>query len=563
MPGVSHRTQGIVSSLDSGWGLIFLRVALFGALSVAILGGYAVLRFQGLGEPEAMEISHVARNLSEGHGLTTRCVRPFDIWYLQKQGRDPMQPRVPELHRPPAYPVLLSLVYRFMRPAFETTRGGRLFDAEVRAVVPLGVVLTLFSALAVFLVGCRLFSTRVAGLATVVYFVSNLTLGAAISGLPVPLLGLTVVAGTGLAVRAIQLAARGDRPFMQLLAIAGAGVCAGVGVLTDYTMVAVVFGLVVLLAIQLQRLRWVSVLLMLLVTAMLAVPWLVRNNQRGIGLLGAKPYAALAESALYPGDELARTVTPEFNVYRVARAIRFKITRYVAGSISGRDAMAGGIVVCFFILALFHRYEAPEVSGIKGLVLGVLMLFLLLMPLIGPSYNVMVALFPLVALLGVSAFVDYVEREEYFEEGMKNILVWALIIASAAPAVGQVLAGRKTVYPPYFAPMQKFVGGFVSQEEWICTDIPWATAWYGDRSSLLLPQALSDVDSIPGAWSRFGGVYLTLPPERPVADPTSWASLWHHEVPKDVPLRHAIELPSRRPAQIFLSDRPRWEEHRD
>jgi hypothetical protein len=303
----------------------------------------------------------------------------------------------------------------------------------------------------------------------------------------------------------------------------------------------------------------VSLLLFLIVCGGVIAPWLLHNHHRGIGVLGARPYTAVSDSVLYRDDALARTVAPTFNSYRVSHAIRQKMISSVSETITGRGVAAGGIIVCFFVLALFHRYENPVVGGLKVFVLGSLALLALTSPLIGPPYAVFAALFPLVVLLGTSAFVDYLSREDVFVEGIETMLTWALVAACALPAVAQVVGVRPAVYPPYYAPIQRFVCSLVQDEEVLYTDIPWATAWYGDRTSILLPNVISDVETIHDGWEHVGGVYLTSETgNRAAGDDATWRPLLHQQVPESVPLRHAIQLPANTADQLFLTDRPRW-----
>ena len=557
---MGQRIQGGISSLEAGVGLVVLRGVLYAVLCIAILGGYAASQFQGLRDAEAMELSHVARNLAAGNGYTTQCIRPFDIGYLKRSLGDVDMARIPELYHPPVYPLLLSGVYRVSSPSYTVSIGGRLFDAEYKAVVPLGIALTLLCTLALFCVGRHLFGTRVAGLATTVFMISNVTLGAAISGLPVPLLCLVITLMCTLGLLAVRCSARDGGWWKQLLLVCGSAVLAAVAMLTDYSMIALVVGLVVLLATQLQRLRWVSILLFVLIAGCVVMPWLLHNHNAGIGPLGAKPYTAVSGTSLYSGNSLSRTAAPEFNVYRVGRAIRQKVFSSVADRISARGALGGGVIICFFVLALFHRYEDPLVSGLKWFVLGGLGLLTLLVPLIGPSYNVFVVLFPFVALLGASAFIDYVDREEYFEQNIQVLLMWGLVLVTALPTLGQIMTRSAPTYPPYYAPLQRFVCGLLEKDELLYSDIPWATAWYGGRSSVLTPNDVSDVDTSLGGWSSVGGLYLTTETgNRPLLEELSWRPLLQGAVPDTVPFRHAITLPSGQPDQIFLTDRARWE----
>jgi len=550
--------------MDSGLGLVLLRWLLYGCLATALIGGYAAVQFRGLKTAQSMELAHVARNLASGEGFSTRCVRPFDVWYLGQretvQFSEAQPARIPELRHAPAYPTLLSWVYRMVRPRFACTRVAGMLDAEYKAVLPLGILLTLLCAAALFGFGHRLFGPRVAGMATTIYLVSNVTLKGAVSGLPLPLLSLAATLACGFAIRAIQISATGRQVPKLLLAIVGSSACAAVAVLADVTMIAVVAGVLVLLGLQLQRLRWVNLLLFVLVVAALVGPWLLQNRSRGVGLLGARPYGAVADTALFAEDALERSVAPEFNSYRVTRAIRHKIYQSVAASLSGRGMMAGGIIVCFFVVALIHRYDDPIVAGMKGFILGTVVLLLLLSPVVGPGYGVISALFPLVVLLGVTAFVDYIDREEFFDQSLPTALTWLLVAASAVPAVAQVMTGTPSSYPPYYAPIQQFAADLIVDDEHLYTDIPWATAWYGDRTSILLPSEVDDVDLISGGWDRVGGLYLTTETsDRPLREHSAWRPIFDRTIPATMPLKHAIELPTGRSDQLFLSDRPRWE----
>jgi len=550
--------QGI--GLDSGVGAILLRVLLFAVLAVFVLGGYAATQFHGLRSTESMEIAHVAHNIATGSGYTTRSITPFNLWYLDENGVDVALASIPEIDHAPAYPALLSLAFRLMRPSYEFSADFGMFDAEYKAIVPLGILLTMLCAAALFVFGRQIFGLRVAGLATVIYLVSNLTLSSMISGIPSPLLSLAVTLVCGFAIQAIRLSASGQSIVRMLLAVCGCALFVAVAMLADYTMIAVAVVVLVLFAIQLQRFRWTSILLFVVLSGLLVSPWLLHNHKLGVGALGSKHYDAVANSVLYQDNALARTVEPEFNSYRVGGAIKRKLVASVTENISGTKALAGGIIICFFVLALFHRYENKDVTALKWAVLLMLAMLALLMPLIGPSYAVFGALFPIVILLGASAFNDYLDREEYFEQGMQQLLMWALIVISALPAVAQVIKGSDYSYPPYYAPIQQFVCNMVEEEETLYTDIPWATAWYGNRTSILLPQEINDVEKIATGWDNVGGVYLTSETaNRPVQTEASWCSLWLQKAPEGIPLRHSIQIPAGRSDQLFLANKVRWE----
>ena len=71
----------------------------------------------------AMEMSQLARNLAEGRGFTTRCMRPVDIGHLESRGQDLREGEMPDIRTAPLYPALLGLCFRIVRPSFDVGAG--------------------------------------------------------------------------------------------------------------------------------------------------------------------------------------------------------------------------------------------------------------------------------------------------------------------------------------------------------------------------------------------------------------------------------------------------------
>ena len=94
----------------------------------------------------------------------------------------------------------------------------------------------------------------------------------------------------------------------------------------------------------------------------------------------------------------------------------------------------------------------------------------------------------------------------------------------------------------------------------MCTDIPAGTAWYANRSSLLLPLSLDDFAAIERMGVRIGGIYLTTEtgnkqyiaglaggPDR------AWLPLLNGRIPPDFPFTDGICLPPGSREQLFLT----------
>lgn len=538
------------------------RFAFYMLLLLALSAGYALLQFRGLREPAAMESAQIARNMAEGQGFVTDCVRPFDLWYLQERGVLPTAPAsaVPVLWMAPGWPALQSVFFRLVSPHYTAQGSGAyLVNAETRIIVPLGIGFFLLTVLAVWLLARTLFGDRVALPAAAAYAVSDLALSASISGLAVPaatLLTVLTVLFVVLAVRRSTVVEKGWG--VAALTLAGA-LCAAAAVLTDYTMLVVALGGAVLLGAELQRRRWLMLTLYLLVLGLLLAPWLMRNHESGIGVAGALPYSTLRDTPLFQNDSLERSVAPAFNAYRSAAAVRQGFAGRLARMASGGGLIRGGVMFCFFILALFHRYEQAVCRALKGVTVLALVA-LALFPLMpgAESGGGWVALYPLMVLLGMSAFFVFLDREDIFDAGMKPLLTALLLLLCMLPAGLRMVGGAAAAYPPYYAPIQCFAGSIPHDGEALLTDVPWATAWYGRCTSILLPVHPDDVAALPGGgWSAIGGLYLTAP-QQGSGDLLWTMMLLGRQVPESVPFEHGVNLPVGRTDQLLLTRDDRW-----
>lgn len=538
-----------------------LRIGFFILLAVAITTGYALTQFRGLREPVAMETAEIARHLAAKEGFVTRCIRPFDLWYLQTHGitRNAPDAAVPALWTAPGLPVLQAALFRWVRPHYAPRHtGGFLNDAETRVIVPLGVVLTLLTTLVVWLLGRVLFGQRPALLAAGAYLTTDLTLSSSISGLPTPATALMATLALLLAVLAGRRSAITEGGWRVAGLTGMSALCAAAAVLTDYAMLVVAMAAAALLVVELQRRRWRMFSLFLLVLALALTPWILHNRALGIGPLGALPYAALRETPLFPADALERSTAPVFNAYRTAAAIRQGFASRLTLMAGGSRFLQGGVMICFFILALFHRYENSLCHSLKTITL-VSLVTLMLLPT-GPGTAAGAAwpvLYPIMVLFGMSAFLSFLEKEDYFDVGIKPVLMSLLLALCMLPAGLRAFRGPAGAYPPYHGPIQRFAAGVPQEGKVLLTDIPWATTWYGGGTSVLLPLTPDEVTALPGGWASAGGLYLTG--AAAAHEDTLWALMrLGREVPPTLPFTHGISLPAGRNDQLLLTGSEYW-----
>jgi len=540
-----------------------VRFGFYALLFAALAAGYALSQFRGLREPVAMESARIARHLAEGRGFVTDCARPFDLWYLQARGLLPaVEAPVPVLWTAPGLPMLQSAGFRLVRPRYAVDAAGvrAIVPAETQVLVPLGIGLMLLTMLAVWLLGRTLFDDRVALPAAAAYAISDLALAGSLSGLPVTLATPAFMLALFFAVLAVRRSAAVEAGWGVAGLTVLAALCAAAAVLSDYALLVGALAVAGLLGVELQRRRWLLLPLFVLVVMLALAPWLMRNLASGTGVLGALPYAALRDTALFPGDALERSTAPVFNAYRSGAAVRQGFAMRLVDLFSGVGFARSGVMFGFFVLALFLRGEQSFVRVLKGLTVAALILLAVLPPVPGAvSGDGWLVLYPLMVLFGMGAFMHVLDNEEFFDAGMRPLLVALLLVLCILPSGLRVFRGGASVYPPYHAPIQHFVGGVPADGEMLLTDIPWATAWYGGCKSVLLPNHPDEVAALAGAdWEKVGGLYLTGT-SADGGDPLWTLMRLGLQVPDSVPLRSGVSLPAGRTDQLLLTREDRWQ----
>lgn len=564
-----ERAQTLVNSLDQGAGLAVLR----GFLCVVVVGslflGYAYSQFRGLREPEAMESAHIARRLAAGRGFTTLCLRPADLEHLQVPSADKEGAAGwPDLRNAPAFPALLALAFRLIKPDFSAGDALSAYAPELHALLPTCMLLAMTTGLFLFLLGRQLFDTRTGALATALFFLTDTVLADTVAGTAVPMLMLITSMTAYLAVLVAAHKKAGHRLPLWLLPLAGAALLCGLAFLTHYLMAVLLVCMGLFTAVVADRRRVVAVLTFLILFAAITAPWLARNQRLTGNPLGLASYAVLKQSPLYEDDALDRTPAPDWSRHRAMRAATVKFKRHVAELYDEvLPALGSGLLMCFFLVSFFCRFEGDEANRFRWFAGLGLLLLMAGVALWGPdATSLLHAFLPLIALYGTACFLELSARATSYDPTLQGLVTWIMVLLTALPATLTVSsATSRPAYPPYFPPFISYACGLLEPEEMVCTDIPWATAWYGNRPSLLLPRNVDDLLAVHNGTMPVSAVYLTTetgnkPLTRAfVSGPeTSWLPLLNRTMPAGFPWPHGIAFPPGTQDQIFLTDRVRW-----
>jgi len=566
-----NTVQRVINSIDQGFGLKLTRVMLFFLFVICVFGFYAYTQFRGLRDPEAMEYAQLARNMATGKAFVTGCVRPADFWYVEKHSERKYRVNAyPDIRHPPFFPALLSLGFRIFRPSFTVEPRFSIFAPEKQVIVPLCMFFVAATGLLVFLIGRKLFDTRVALVAVLIYFLTDAVLVGGISGTPLSLVAFLASAASYAALVAASGRSKGRSLLRRLAPFTISGLLCALAFLTSYAMVALVPVLALFLGAGFDRRRRLASMAFVLIFTLAVAPWLIRNRQVSGGLMGLAPYSALSHSLVYEGDAFDRDPDPEIDNVRAIRALKLKfMSNFSRVYDVNLRTLGGGLIICFFLVSFFHKFDNENVNMFRWCVLlGVLLLLVIAGLAGGESASALNAFLPLIILYGTAFFFVMTDRADFINAGWQTLLTWIIVLLTAVPTVLRVAGpAARAPYPPYFPPFVSYVCNLLDPDETVCTDIPWATAWYGDRSSILLPRSLDDFYEINDSRVRFSGLYLTTETRnKPYTDMLadgawrSWLPILNGMMPPDFPLPHGIDLPPGTRTQLFLTDRVRWKQ---
>ena len=562
--------QAFVNTLDEGASGRLLRGLLFLILLAAVFGSYAWSQFAGLKEPEAMECAQLARNLARGRGYTTQCIRPADLDFLTRNAPSRQTlARWPELRLPPLHPAVLAAGFKLVPCSFAPPRSSAPYDPEKKVIVLLGALWFAATALLVLRMGCLWFDRRVGLLAVLAFALADLALAAGISGTtraPAMCLAAAAAYAAGLAVRWRESA---QRPWPWLGALAAAGLLSGLAFLTRYALAPLAPALTLFAAWRAPRWRAAAAAVVLLLALAVAAPWIARNLRVSGAPFGAAPRAMLNETPAFPGQSFDRSLQPAAHPAFVLRALRFKLRQgllHLPASLP-----AAGLLMVFFAASCFTRWERQDVNAFRGCLL-------LMLALLGAAGSLwgrgaadgIVLLLPILTVFGAAFLCRILDNAEFQDAATPPLLMAAFLVLNALPAALRTIGPRAPLpYPPYFPPYAACAARLLEPDEVLCTDIPWATAWYGDRTSLLLPPSVEDLPALRAAGRRIAAVYLALPAEPFAASgataalDSSWLALRQGQTPPGFPFTQGFYLPPGSRDQFFVADRLRWKPRAD
>ncbi|MGD0059322.1 MAG: hypothetical protein ABSD58_07885 [Verrucomicrobiia bacterium] len=594
--------QTAVFQIEIGRGRRIMQWLLLILLAAALSLVYTAGQFRGLNKRESMDMAQLARNLAHGQGFTTYVIRPLSLWQLEQNGwniqdkatRARLIMNHPDICNPPLYPMVLAGLFKILPgKAFTYDSAEHVYYPERWVILPFDQLCLFACLLLTYAWAKRLFDRRVAIMATWLMFFSDTLWSYGVSGLPTNFLMLLFLLATYCLFVAdgklnpaerIEGAPAGPTPApatgQAVLWVLASAVLVGLCFLTRYLAAFLLLPMVIYV-MRIFR-GWVAAMWAAVYVAVFAAvitPWLVRNHRVSGSALGIAQYELVDRSGTFHGEALPRSYKPDF---RDAYSMHALSTKFLTNArivlLDNLRLVGTDFLALFFGAGILYGFRRRDVSRLRGLVLGVIVMAILAMSLIGSDPersgpdvgggNLLVLLLPIIAIYGTAFFYLLLDRVPFRIKLTRGMAIGGFVLLNVSPMIFTMLPPRQGMfpYPPYVSPVVRSVSAQFEPDSLACSDMPWTVAWNGERRAIWIPLTLDDFYEIHDFVAPKGVQYLFLTPYIIDARPQSevakgeykgWELFLRGQLPASFPLKAYSPLPPDN-EQVLLADRARW-----
>jgi hypothetical protein len=506
--------QETVRDIDSGLAARIIKISMVAVVLAGIVVLYFLFHFKGLGTEAAMDQAQLARSLVSGEGFTTRYIRPLAIQQLTDSGRKIPADHFPEVHNAPLFPMLEAAALFPFRKHLDMAPTDTLSKGD-RVAAGLGILLLLIGVLVWYFVARRLFDHELALLAAGLLLVTDLMWQYALAGLPQLLLIILFGLVTLCSFDALRAEEQERSALSVILRLALAAFLLGLMALTHGVATFLLPGFLAFCLIAFRE-RVAATFVSLVVFLTTVLPWLAHNyltcgNPLGIAVYTALAGAGVTEEAVMRGVNTGLSLGGG-----MATKFRTGLTDQAAHL---WEYMGLNIVAVAALMAVMHPFRNPTAALWRWIVIIMWVGVTVGMTLFGVKEAVSgnqlhIVFLPAFLLYGLAFLLVLWNRLNISLKALRVVFLSALFLLAAAPMLLRFIAGAqaKIQWPPYVPPFISVLQKWYQPKEILCSDMPWAVAWYANRKCLLLPETVRQFNQI----SDFGvlgtpivGLYLT------------------------------------------------------
>lgn len=495
---------------------VMTRRILFFGLLISLTLIHLLVSFRGLSTAKGMDQAQLARELARNNGFTTKVLRPVSIWQSQQSsdGESTLLEASRDSYHSPLHPVLLAAVLKVVDGG--NADKWRMSGEETvyrldRVIAATSVILFLMAIGVNYLLICRIFDNKIAGVTALLMVLCDLFWQYSQSGLPQMFMLLLFSCACFFAYRAVEISEEGGLALVPSLI---AGLFFALLALTHWLAVWIVLGYVVYAAFAIRP-RGMAAMGALVLMLVLSSYFLIKNHEYtgspgGTALLALYNGLAGSEDHVMRTYDLGDTSLPLQNLV-------FKILRVTLLQANALYTNLGSLLTApLFFLTLLHPFKRRSIASFRWGILLMWVFATLGMSIFGLSgkgvdSNQLHILFaPLMAAYGL-AFISILWSRLSLHTTLPQLsnahFVVVVLISGGPLLLGlpkelKMGLGRDSLpplWPPYYpSALNIRLPKLTLEHEIVVSDQPWAVAWYADRTSIWLPNKISDFERFEG-----------------------------------------------------------------
>jgi hypothetical protein len=574
-------------NVEVGEGRPLVRLIPLLIVLAALVGLYNFKIYKGLGDQQSMDNAQLARQIVREHNFNTFFIRPFAVMqinaYRAKHGQAELFPEsiytpgyvrsIPDTYNSPGFPLLLAAFYKLERVNFDESIGDNHVFAGDHWLPLLNDVFIVLTAVVMFFKARRLFDDRVAWMASCVFLFSDFVWKFSLQATPVDLLFLLVA---GFFWGLVELYRVAENPFgfeplpygWAWLILPAISVLFGIICLCSLPLLVLILPVLVYLGL-LQRRNWFFLPIFVGIVGLMTAPWFYHWYRSCGNPLGSNFTWGLFGQGEYAGNQIfCNLVIPSYaSLY--GDGLAKECTGFLWYLRRGWELLGSNPLVLLFAASILHEFRRQRVQAFRWFVVGSAFAIVAMTNLadanpdpFGP-WNLVIVLLPAMILIGTAFFFTLLDRlitQLPLFTVTIVITTLALCIAPMALALTAVNYAYYN-YPPYLPPYISFVTRLAAPHQWVATDMPWATAWYGDRASVWLPETTADFTRLNDDINESAFVFFTpVTLMKPAMYLTSgemkdWMGLvYGSNLPDNFPFHRYAKLPPGGPEYIVISN---------
>jgi 4-amino-4-deoxy-L-arabinose transferase-like glycosyltransferase len=553
--------------------------------------------YHGLDDPQSMDNAQLARQIFRGQGFTTEFLRPYALTQIhdwrqrtsshtgQRSDLFPLDlyppgalRTLPDTYNAPGYPSLLAAWFHVVHPEFDETpdalRSARLYSGDIWIPI-LNQIFLLMTAFLVFVLGLRLFDERIAWFSLLAFLGTDLVWRFSITALSTTFLMFLI---TAVMICALEIFQVGENCFKSevrsfvpaWLWTLALSLLLAVACLTRLPLAVLLLPLFIFL-MMMPRANLVMPLLIIMMVAPCLGAWFFHMYKVSGNPLGSNETLLLLGGGDYGGNQIfcSSSIPPYEKFFKEVGGKELAGFRYNfehAWSLLGSNPL-----ILLFGVSILHKFRRRRIWYFQWLLFICAIILVAannlgfaLPETVGP-WNILPVLFPCMLVMGTAYFFILLDRLDIQIALLTTILFSAMMLLTIFPLALTVIGvNARSPGISYFPALIKILGTDAETDEWVTTDMPWATAWYADRASLWLPDSVADFESLHNTVCPTGILILT---------PVSWAMPFDTfktgEYKEWLPFANELPVPTDFPLSAHShtpdgtysvwSDRPRWQ----